>query len=162
MKTYTVHVPPGSEPGDPEAIEEARLVKDGFSFSAFFFTALYFAVKGFWLVALLVLVALAALLGILAALKVGPGAAFAAEVLFSLLVGLEAGSLQRWALERRRWVMADVVSATRRDEAEEKALARWLAASSDRMLRFTASGLTPPYRAGEAVIGLFPEPERRR
>jgi hypothetical protein len=82
-------------------------------------------------------------------------------------VGLEANSLRRWTLARRRRPAVDAVAARDLEEAETKSFARWLEASGVRSS--TASSPRPqglaasaPYGRAEPVIGLFPEAERAR
>jgi hypothetical protein len=163
-KTYTLHLPVHADPGDPEALDEAELVKDGFSWGAFFFTFLWFFFHRLWLAGIGMLIALVALAIVLQALNVGSGTAFVTEVLLALLIGLEANSLRRWTLRRKKPAV-DVVSASNRDEAETKAFARWLAgagAAGSTSPVARASFPSAPYRAAEPVIGLFPDMERRR
>ena len=57
MQTYTFHLPRDARPGDADALERADLVKDGFSWGAFFFTVLWFFWHRLWLAGLAVLVA---------------------------------------------------------------------------------------------------------
>jgi hypothetical protein len=164
MKTYTLHLPADAHPGDAEALEGAVLVKDGFVWPAFLFTALWFFFKRLWLAGLLVLLAVMGLSAATFALGVAPGAAFMAELLLALLIGLEASSLQRRTLARRGKPAAVIVTAGSRDEAETKACAAWLegqgAARSP--AEGPGGGVLPPFRAAESIIGLFPEAERRR
>lgn len=164
MNTYTLHLPRDARPGDPDALERAELVKDGFSWGAFFFTFLWFFVHRLWLAGLGVLVVLVAFNIGLAWLNVHPAAGFLAQVLLSLLIGLEANSLRRWTYARRGRPVADVVIAPDEEAAETKAFARWL----DRTAQTRSPGrsavpqVSTPYRGSEPVIGLFPEAERPR
>jgi hypothetical protein len=167
MKTYTLHLPRETQPSDPEALERADLVKDGFSWGAFLFTFLWFFFHRLWLAGLAVLVALIAFDVVLAVLDVRPAAATIAHLLAMLLIGFEANSLRRWTYERRHRPAVDVVTAFDRDEAAAKAFARWLAGHAQPRPSATRSASTPvgsPYRpaSSEGVIGLFPEPERPR
>jgi hypothetical protein len=158
-KTYTLHVPADAAPGDPSALDGAELVKDGFSWGAFVFTAFWFFWHRLWLAGLGVLAAVVALAAALQALRVGSGTAFLAEALLALLIGLEANSLRRWTLRKRKPAV-DVVTAADRTEAEAKAFARWLADKHEPRLPVSRAFMPPPSRA-ESVIGLFPETERR-
>src|SRR5918994_338488 len=97
---------------------------DGFSWGAFLFSALWFFGHRLWVAGLAVLVAVIAFNALLAALDLRPWAGGLAEILFAVLIGLEANSLRRWTLERRGRPILDVVTARSRDEAELKALAR--------------------------------------
>jgi hypothetical protein len=88
-------------------------------------------------------------------------------VLLSILIGLEANSLKRWTYARRGRPAVDLLRASGRDEAEAKAFARWLAGSPQaRQPVSRGPGVSPagaPWASRpEAVIGLFPEPERPR
>lgn len=167
MQVYTVHIPQGARPGDPSAFSRAVLVRDGFNVWAFLFTALYFARHGAWLAALGVLVGLGSFAALVSSLDLTPWAAFGAHFLASSLVGLEAGSLRRWSLQRAGMPVVDVVSGAGHEEAEAKACARWLAraeiaaASPAGDPARPAYPSAPPARARESdVIGLFPERAR--
>jgi hypothetical protein len=167
MKTYTLHLPSDALPGNADALERAVLVRDGFSWGAFFFTALWFFAHRLWLAGLGVLVLLVAFNLGLAALGLRPGAAFLAQLLLSVLIGLEANSLRRWTLSRRGRPAIDVVTASDHDDAETKAFARWLSARETP--HYSSMPASPPlrvpvapYRAPDPVIGFFPEADRRR
>lgn len=165
MKTYTFHLDDDAQSGDPDALERAVLVRDGFSWGAFVFTVLWFLAHRLWLAALGVLLALVAFNVLLSALDVRPFAAILAQGLFAALIGLEANSLRRWTLARHGRPAVDVVSAAGREEAETKAFARWLARESALRPVATATPLTvpvAPYRNPDPVIGFFPEAERGR
>jgi hypothetical protein len=166
MTTFTLHVPGDARPGDPEALDKAELVKDAFSWGAFFFTFLWFFAHRLWIAGLGVLVVLIAFNLGLNLLGVHPAAAFAAQVLLSGLIGLEANSLRRWTLARRGRPAVDVVSAADRDEAETRAFARWLERTSSpapaRSPAVPAFSPTFPAHRPDPVIGLFPDAERTR
>jgi len=157
MNTYTLHMPADARPGEPRALDRAVLVRDGFSWGAFFFTALWFFVQRLWLAGLLALAAIVGLATVLALLRVGPGATFLAEGLLASLIGLEASSLKRWSLRRRKPAV-DVVVAASLEEAEVKSFGRWLTGSPAPSASPTPA---PAYRSPEPVIGLFPEAVRR-
>ncbi|HEY8565673.1 MAG TPA: DUF2628 domain-containing protein [Beijerinckiaceae bacterium] len=165
MKTYTLHLPADADLADPETLDEARLVRDGFSWTAAIFTFFWFFAQRLWLAGLGVLVTALALGALTRALGASPGAMAATQALFGLLVGLEASTLKRWTLERRGLPVVDVVSAANRDEAEAKSFARLLAGPAPaRPVAAAPLPLTPlgGYRTPEPILGLFPEPERRR
>ncbi len=79
MATFTLHLPRDARPGDPAALERSEIVKDGFSWGAFAFTALWFFFHRLWIAGLLVLVAVVALNGAMSLLDVQPVAAFVAQ-----------------------------------------------------------------------------------
>ncbi len=160
--TFTLHLPADADPGDPEALEHAELVKDGFVWGAFLFTFLWFFWNRLWLAGLAVMIAVIGLPFALQALRVGTGAGFLAELLLALLIGLEANSLRRWTLRRKKPAV-DVVTASDREEAEAKVFSRWLENTSEpRLSRVSASFPATTYRSPEPVIGLFPDVERPR
>ncbi|MBD2747588.1 DUF2628 domain-containing protein [Microvirga sp. BT688] len=163
MTTYTLHLPRDARPGDPSALDESELVKDAFSWGAFFFTFLWFFVHRLWLAGLAVLLLVLAFGGLMAVLDVHPLAGSIAQLLLQSLIGLEANSLRRWTLSRRGRPAVDAVTAADQDEAEAKAFARWLDVKSAPLPRSPAPSpiLSTPRRA-EPVIGLFPDAERPR
>ncbi|QFU14948.1 DUF2628 domain-containing protein [Microvirga thermotolerans] len=163
MTTYTLHLAKEARPGDPAALEEAEIVKDGFSWGAFFFTFLWFFFHRLWLVGIGVFLTLFALNLALDLLDVHPAARFLAQLLLQVLIGLEAGSLRRWTYERRGRPAVDVVTASRRDEAEARSFARWLQRpAAPRVPVSPPSPALRPLAGTEPVIGLFPDAERPR
>jgi hypothetical protein len=160
MTTYTLHVPDDATPGDPEALERAQVVPDEFSWTAFFFTALWFFAHRLWIAGLGVLAGLVALAVLIRVLGVTPGAAFLAYVLVALLVGLEANALRRWTYARRGRPAVEAVSAASAEDATLKLYEEWLAARAARPVPPAAS--RPAYAPADAVIGLFPDAERTR
>ncbi|WP_134500799.1 DUF2628 domain-containing protein [Microvirga pakistanensis] len=164
MTTYTLHLPRDARPGDPAALEDAELVKDAFSWGAFFFTFLWFFFHRLWLAGIAVLVLVFAFGWLLQLLNVHEAAGTVAALLLQALIGLEASSLRRWTLSRHGYGLADVVTAADRDEAEAKAFARWLAHRPATLAaRNPAPAPVPPtLRRPDSVIGLFPDAERPR
>jgi Protein of unknown function (DUF2628) len=163
MTTYTLHLPRDARPGDPTALDESELVKDAFSWGAFFFTFLWFFVHRLWLAGFAVLVGLIAFGGILRLLGVAPFAAGVAHLLVLLLIGLEANTLRRWTYARHGRPAVDVVTAAGSDEAEAKAFGRWLQQPETPRPPSRISGPAggrPGDRRPDAVIGLFPDAER--
>ena len=165
VKSYTLHVAADADPGDAEALERAEVVKDGFAWAPFVLgpvSFLWFFWNRLWLAGAGVLVAVVGLAVALQALRVGAGAAFFAQLLLSLLIGLEAGSLKRWTWRRRKPAV-DVVTASDLEEAEAKAFSRWLAHAGEHRVPVVRATMPPvPYRGPEPVIGLFPDAERTR
>jgi hypothetical protein len=161
MATFTLHLRRDARPGDPAALDKAELVKDAFSWGAFFFTALWFFAHRLWLAGLGIMAIIIAFNLALSVLDVHWAAAFAAQVLLSALIGLEANSLRRWTLTRRGLPAVDTVTAADRDEAEIRAFARWLQRSVPPAPSRNPAPVLPA-RASEPVIGLFPDAEGYR
>lgn len=163
MTTYTLHLPRDARPGDPAALDDAELVKDAFSWGAFFFTFLWFFFHRLWLAGLGVLVLVFGFGALLQVLNVHDAASTVAALLLQALIGLEANSLRRWTLTRHGYALADVVTGADKDEAEAKAYARWLSQRPAPTPRAPAPVpvLSTPRRP-DPVIGLFPDAERPR
>ncbi|MCJ2053200.1 DUF2628 domain-containing protein [Methylobacterium sp. J-070] len=159
MRSYTLHLPQEARPGESLGLDRAVVVPDGFSWTAFAFSVLWFLYHRLWIAALIVLVGLAALAGAGVALGLPVGAGLIATLLAGCLIGLEASSLRRWTLARRGWPVRDAVMAGSAAEAESRALNRWLAASPTAPRAPFPSG---PSRRAEPVIGLFPAQEGAR
>ena len=159
MRSYTLHLPTEARPGEAIGLDRAVLVPDGFSWAACAYTVLWFLFHLLWVAALIVLVALVALAGAGIALGLSTGAGLIASLLAAWLIGLEASSLRRWTLARRGWPARDAVTAASREEAESRALNRWLGASAGTPRSPFPSG---PSRRSEPVIGLFPAQEGAR
>lgn len=163
MATYTLHVPSGSFPGEVSALDEARLVRDGFVWGAFVFSFLWFFWHRLWLAGLAVIALVIAFQVAVSYLPAGPLAPFLSQVLLSILIGLEASSLERWTHERRGRPAVAIVSARTDAEAEEKGFGQWLERSKGPDLRPLQAASAPiDYRAGVSAMGLFPLEERRR
>jgi uncharacterized protein DUF2628 len=162
MSTFTLHLPRDARPGDTTALEEAELVKDAFSWGAFFFTFFWFFVHRLWLAGLAVLALMFAFGAAMSLLDVHPLAAALGQALLQALIGLEANSLRRWTLARRGQPMVDVVTAADRDEAEAKAFARWLEQRPAPPRNPAPAAVPAIARRPEPVIGLFPDAERPR
>lgn len=160
MATWTIHLPPEDGP-DPAGAERFVTVKDGLRPFVILFGPFWFLWKRLW-------VGFAGVLALQAALALvewrlgAPQAASAAlQALLNVLLALEAPTIQRWTLGRRRWREIGAVVAHGRAEAEMRAAA--LVAALDP----AASGppepassqpsrrLAPP--PASPVLGLFPE-----
>lgn len=182
MAVYTFHLPRDAVRGDASALEQAVLVRDGFSWGALIFQVLWCLWNRLWLVALgFVLVSTAISVG-LGRAGVSETAIGIAGVLLAILLGLEGGNLRRQALERRGFALRGVVVAPDRFEAERRAFSVWLspeAGSAAVDIAAPASGdlsghegvrehgLPARDRATRAhnqseVIGLFPAAEEPR
>ncbi|MGU3666940.1 DUF2628 domain-containing protein [Methylobacterium sp. A49B] len=159
MRSYTLHLPDEARPGESIGLDRAKLVQDGFSWSAFAFTVVWFLFHRLWIAALIVLIGLVALAGLGIFLDLSTGAGVFVTVLAAWLIGLEASSLRRWTLARRGWPARDAVVASSPEEAEARALQRWIGASPTAPRAPFPSG---PSRRTDPVIGLFPAQEGAR
>jgi hypothetical protein len=180
MPVYTVHKPPVRTPGALADPARFAFVRDGFYWWAFLLTPLWMLWRRLWLVLVLYLVVS---IGIETAMRIyGASGGMISLVagLMSLLAGLEAGSLQRFTLRRRRWKNVGVVSGSDLEDAEHRFFAAWVRNTPQAsrppsapppttppttpMASYLALQRSPPqstpYSSG--VIGLFPEPGAQR
>jgi len=90
-----------------------------------------------------------------------------------LLIGLEAGTLRRFALSRRGWRNIGVVSGDDREDAERRFFDAWLQKAAPHAAPAApAAPAASPLNAAPApiprtpqasgIIGLFPEPGAQR
>ena len=149
MAIFTVHVPP-NVPDPTKRADRTVFVREGFSVPAFVFGPLFFLYRRLWVAALAWCVA-AVLLGFLAHLLQLPrSSGTLLFVLLALITGLESGTARRAALERRGYILAALLTALTRDEAE--------------IAFFRGEGTRPPaprpagasWARDDDVIGLFP------
>lgn len=129
MRFYTVHV--ARRPWAPEsALDEARAVKDGFSWPAFFFSFVWALWRRLWLVAALIF-GVEFATGLAAD---GLGLDVVTETAVSLgiavIIGWTANDLVRRNLERRGLNEAAVVMA----ESEEDAIERYFTETGPRVV----------------------------
>jgi hypothetical protein len=162
MAVYTVHEPPtktGTEPA-PEP-ERFVFVRDGFSFWALLFGPLWMLRHRMWL-ALLGYVALVAALSVVLHLHASVKAGLMVWGLIALLLGLEAGTLRRFTLRRRRYRNIGIVVGDDLELAERRFFDAWVRKDRSDLAEpggvpALASSLRMP-QSGSDVLGLFPEP----
>jgi hypothetical protein len=126
MRTYTVHEPPNAPSDRIDRAERLAFVKDGFSWTAAVFTPIWLIVHRLWwpLLGYILLFGLCAWLGSLFA----SGWSSLATLALHLLIGLEAGTLRRWGLQRRGWRTVGSVTGRTADECERRFFDMWLPA----------------------------------
>ena len=176
MPVYTVHAPT-AHAADFRATDKFVFVRDGFHFWAMVLGPLWLIWKRLWL-ALLGWLVLAVAIEV-AAIKLGGSHSFvtAVEVIVAILMGLEASTLRRWTLSRRKWRQLDVVVADDEESAERRFFDRFTNGrrwSGYDPLSVDRGGPpptrdVPPQRFSEppplpqgGIIGLFPEPGESR
>ena len=172
MPVYTVHAPTAYA-ADFRATDKFVFVRDGFHFWAMVLGPLWLIWKRLWL-ALLGWLILAVAIEVVA-IKLGGGRSIvtAIEVIVAILMGLEASTLRRWTLSRRKWRQLDVVVADDEEAAERRFFDRFTNGkrwSGYDPLSVDRGGPpptrdVPPQRFSEppplpqgGIIGLFPEP----
>ncbi len=163
MAIYTVHAPVGDGIDARTSFDRLVFVRDGFYFWAFAAAIIWLIWHRLWL-ALLGYIFLTLAIEIAFILFDVPAPAqLAAMTLIAVLVGLEAASLWRWKLSRRRWRQLDVVVAENEEAAERRFLDRWKERAHESGRNDTASLLPrTPSMSQPDVIGLFPQPGASR
>ncbi len=160
MPTYTVHEPPPQK-GVRAEPERFLFVRDGFYGWAFLLAPLWLLARRQWLAFVVYVIVGVAVEAALARAGLSGTAQLLAGLLIALIVGLEAGSLRRWKLERRGWRMVGFVVGDDLEDAERRFFAQWAMRPQP-----VPPPLPPEGRAslparrelGSDVIGLFPEP----
>ena len=107
MRVYTIH----HDPIDVGPESEFVVVKEGFCWPAFVFTALWALWHRMWLVFVLLLVAGVALELALALLGADDVASLAIGLGYALFVGYGANDWRRWTLARRGKALMGIVAA---------------------------------------------------
>jgi hypothetical protein len=165
MAVYTVHEPPRRVADTLAHTERFVFVRDGFAWSAFLFAPLWMLRHRLWLALLgYVLVVSGLMLG-LRAVGASGGSGAMAYALFALLIGIEASTLRRWTLARRRWTALGVVIGDDLEAAERRFFDMWVK-DADGIVSRVSPDLAPPAPrvpgiSTQDVIGLFPEPGAR-
>ncbi len=113
---YTVHV--RRPPRDSE--RDIRLVKEGFSWPAFFFSLIWALWCRLWLAAAGIFLAEFALGAILSLLGADDVTRLIVSLGFAALVGVVGNDIKRWTLFRQGFLQTAVVSAPDRDSAEQR------------------------------------------
>jgi hypothetical protein len=172
MSSYTVHQPliAASAAADPNRLV---FVRDGFSWPAFLLTPLWMLWHRLWLVLAIYLVLSAGIDILLRALGAPLPLFMIVGLLLSLLAGLEAGTLRRFKMSRRRWRNVGVVTGDDLEDAERRFFDGWIRQGAAMRATAPSSPKTAPPPATPAsamagtaqptgVVGLFPEPGAHR
>ncbi len=159
MALYTIHLPGNRR--DPESLEKAVLLREGFCWPAFIFSGFWLLWHRLWL-GFAGFIVLSLLFGLAVMLFGLPQqASTALEILLALAIGYEGRSMRRAKLERQGFVLAGVVSADSAEKAERKAFST-LQDSKGTGTPVPVSSYVPRHGANDHVIGLFPQPGGNR
>jgi len=139
----------------------------GFHFWAFLLGPLWMLRHRMWLELIAYLLVVGAITFALRRLGI-EGAGFWIAFLIALLVGIEASSLRRWKLSRRRFSNLGVVVGDGLEDAERRFFDGWVAderpvADARPVAPAPASPpmMRPPAAPSNDIIGLFPQPGAR-
>ncbi|MDE1974565.1 MAG: DUF2628 domain-containing protein [Hyphomicrobiales bacterium] len=165
MPVFTVHEPPQRSTKAVPDPERIVFVREGFSFWAFLFAALWMARYRMWLVLLLYLVIAGGVEIALRFAGVGAVGIGLGGFAIALLVGMEASTLRRFALRQRGFRDIGIASGEDLEDAERRFFDSWVrAAAEKRGAPPAASGaasvppvppVSQPYPSD--IVGLFPE-----
>jgi hypothetical protein len=174
MAVYTVLLPPEARAsGIEQTAERTVFVRDGFSWLAMLFPVLWLLFNGLWLLLLaFILVAVGLEFGL--SLIGGPVPGLAGLAL-AVLFGFEANGLRRWALMRRGYRFAGIVSGGKRVDCERRFFDTWLAEGAAAVPvqprarvvhpdgRQAARVAPSPLSPGDpGIFGLFPDTRNAR
>ncbi|MCU4181287.1 DUF2628 domain-containing protein [Bosea sp. BH3] len=162
MAFYTVMTPPPGSGGARGEIEQARLLPESFSKSAFLLTIVWLLGKRLWLASLIFVLAGAGLIYLSNRFGLHPVALTLSYWAAALFLGIEGDNLVTRKLARMGWRLADVVEARDLPEAERRYFERALAGERT-VPRAVAAVATPPVPPSGSlpIIGLFPEAKGR-
>ena len=126
MIVYTVHEPPDAPIDRVDRADALTFISDRFSPLAAAFGAFWLLAHRIWLGLAIYACAFAAILLVIFVVGLGPGWLSVLVGALNLILGFEAASLQRLALERRGWRTLGTVSGRNIAECERRFLATWL------------------------------------
>ena len=161
MPTFTVHEPPPRKTESVTAPERFVFVRDGFHFWAFVLAPVWLLVRKLWSAFFLYVVLCVAVAVGLYLAGAPSSVQVTAELVVALLVGLEASTIRRWTLTRRRWKNLGFVVAEDAEIAERRFYAAWTQRALATATPAEPTYATPVRRGAPSpsdVIGLFPEP----
>ncbi len=167
MPTYTVHEPPPRKNESVAHPERFVFVRDGFHFWAFLLPPLWFVARRLWLALFLYVIVTVALEFGMAWANVPSTGRVIVEVMIAIVIGVEAATIQRWTLQRRKWKTLGFVVAEDEELAERRFFAAWMQGataygkSAEPVPVYAAPVLRGPPSSSD-VIGLFPEPGASR
>lgn len=118
MKMFTVHV--RNHGRDPD--RDLLLVREGFNFMAFIFSALWLLWHRLWLAAAIVISAQVILGFAVYWFSANEAGILIVDVFTSIILGLIAHDLYRWKLGQTGFVEEGVVSGTNKDDATRRYL----------------------------------------
>jgi hypothetical protein len=167
MPVYTVHEPRRHDSDDDMLAHTSRFVfvRDGFHFWAFLLAPVWLLRHRMWLEFIVYALIIGGLTFAMRRLGIEQSAGAWVALLIALLIGIEASSLRRWKLSRRKFENLGVVVAGDREAAERRFFDGWVAhdegpaPAPTRAAPPPSSFSAPP--APPDIVGLFPQPQAR-
>jgi hypothetical protein len=120
MRVYTVHHRQEASGSLTGLAEDAILVKEGFSWPAFFVPLIWLVYKRMWIVLAFYIAATVALMVSAQGAVVPDSAIFVGSFALNLILGLQGNDLYRWTLGRRRYREQAVVIGRNLVAAEQR------------------------------------------
>ncbi|HKS63748.1 MAG TPA: DUF2628 domain-containing protein [Xanthobacteraceae bacterium] len=166
MPVYTVHEPSRHDSDDDTLAHTARFafVRDGFHFWAFLLTPIWLLRHRLWLEFIAYLLIVGGITFALRRFGISATAGGVVGLLIAILVGIEASSLRRWKLARRKFEQVGVVVADDLELAERRFFDSWVARDERPALPSAPppAPFPPPFTPPPAdIVGLFPQPQAR-
>jgi hypothetical protein len=158
MAVYTVHEPLPRKHEVSADPDRFTFVRDGFYFWAFLLGPLWMLWRRLWLVLLMYFALAVGLQMGLWALGASSAVDTIVWLLLHLLVGFEAGTLQRWTLTRHGWKNVGLVVADDIDTAERQFFATWAQQAPIAPPPAAARPGNFPRTGDAQIVGLFPQP----
>jgi len=124
MPVFTVHAPRSYGTDVRTSPDRIVFVRDGFSVWAFLFGPMWLIWRRLWLALVGYIALQLAVEFTLRLIHATQDTRFFVMFMIALLMGLEASTLRRWTLTRRKWRQLDVVVARNREDAERRFFGR--------------------------------------
>ena len=153
VQSYVVFEPPRPPANRVKHAERLVFVREGFSWTAAVLGPLWMLVSRTWLALFLYVVAVLVLFASLRAAEVGAPWITVSMIALHLAIGFEAGTLRRWALQRRRWRMLGAVVGPTRFDCERRFFQTWLGERTDERDKSSVRLATPPQQAATEEPG---------
>ena len=159
MAVYTVHQPPLKKYEAAPDPERFVFVRDGFSFWAFLFGPLWMLRHRMWLVLVGYVLLVVAMHFALRFVGASTGGSAFAMFMLALLVGMEAGTLRRFTLGRRKWKNLGVIVGDDKESAEQRFFDSWVRGETPSPSSVASPGVAAarPASPSSDIIGLFPQ-----
>jgi hypothetical protein len=126
MQVYSVHEPPDAPVDRIDRAERLKFIGDRFTPIAAAFGPFWLLANRIWFGFAMYALGLALVAVVVLAFGFGPRWIALMASAFNLVIGFEAASLQRMALEKRGWTTLGTVSGRNIDECERRFLETWL------------------------------------
>lgn len=161
MAFYQALIPPPGAGGLREEVEQARLLPESFTFSAFVFGGVWLLYKRLWLAFILYALVWGGLVYAQRQLGFAIGAVALSQMALGLFLGFEGQNLIARKLLRKGWRLVDVVEAPDLSSAERRFFERALPPGAPPRIVETAPAPVRFAPSSAPVIGLFPEANGR-